>query len=318
MSSKKFGVDFDAATTPLDGTETLSIVQNDVMVDCTTQDIADLGFANPMTTAGDLIKGGVSGVPERLAIGTNGYILTVSAGAPVWAANSATVADGDKGDITVTASGATWTIDNGVVSNAKLADVATATFKGRTTAGTGVPEDLTATQATALLNTFTDVLKGLAPASGGGTTNFLRADGTWTAPSASVAWGGITGTLSSQTDLQTALDAKLPRAPSLQTVTAAATVTPTASNDMVVITAQDQALTLAAPTGSPSQGQKMVIRIKDNGTARAITWTSGSGGYRAIGVTLPTTTVISKTTYVGLIYNSTDTRWDAVAVTTEA
>ena len=34
---------------------------------------------------------------------------------------------------------------------------------------------------TALLNTFTSVLKGLAPASGGGTANFLRADGTWAA-----------------------------------------------------------------------------------------------------------------------------------------
>jgi hypothetical protein len=60
--------------------------------------------------------------------------------------------------------------------------VSTATFKGRTTGGTGNVEDLTATQATALLNTVTTSLKGLAPASGGGTTNFLRADGTWTAP----------------------------------------------------------------------------------------------------------------------------------------
>jgi len=76
----------------------------------------------------------------------------------------------------------TLTIANDVVTNAKLANVATATFKGRTTAGTGDPEDLTATQATALLNTFTSGAKGLAPASGGGTTNFLRADGTWVAP----------------------------------------------------------------------------------------------------------------------------------------
>jgi hypothetical protein len=35
---------------------------------------------------------------------------------------------------------------------------------------------------TALGNPFTSALKGLAPASGGGTTNFLRADGTWAAP----------------------------------------------------------------------------------------------------------------------------------------
>lgn len=39
-----------------------------------------------------------------------------------------------------------------------------------------------ATTATAFLNAFTTSLKGLVPASGGGTTNFLRADGAWAAP----------------------------------------------------------------------------------------------------------------------------------------
>jgi hypothetical protein len=85
----------------------------------------------------------------------------------------------------VTGSGTTaitTTIANNVVSNAMLSQVATATFKGRTTAGTGNVEDLSVTQATALLNVFTTTLKGLTPASGGGTTNFLRADGTWATP----------------------------------------------------------------------------------------------------------------------------------------
>lgn len=93
------------------------------------------------------------------------------------------VSDGDKGDITVSSSGTVWTIDADAVTNADLANMATATIKGRTTAGTGDPEDLTATQVTALLNVVTSGAKGLAPASGGGTTNFLRADGTWAAPS---------------------------------------------------------------------------------------------------------------------------------------
>ncbi|MBS3979914.1 MAG: DUF2793 domain-containing protein [Rhodobacteraceae bacterium] len=68
------------------------------------------------------------------------------------------------------------------LTNAKLANVATGTLKGRATAGSGAPEDLTGAQATALLDTFSSVAKGLAPASGGGTANFLRADGTWAAP----------------------------------------------------------------------------------------------------------------------------------------
>lgn len=117
------------------------------------------------------------------ADGTSGQVLSTNgSGTLSWSSVSGSVSDGDKGDLTVSSSGTVWTIDNGVVTNSKLADVATATFKGRTTAGTGSPEDLTATQATALLNVFTSGLNGLAPASGGGTSNFLRADGTWTAP----------------------------------------------------------------------------------------------------------------------------------------
>lgn len=85
--------------------------------------------------------------------------------------------------------------------------------------------------------------------------------------------------------------------------------------DLGVITAQAAALTIAAPTGTPIQGQKLIFRIKDNGTARAITW---NAIFRIIGTTLPTTTVINKTTYVGCIYNSTDTKWDVVVVNTEA
>lgn len=45
-----------------------------------------------------------------------------------------------------------------------------------------VPIGLTPTQLTTLINPFTDLLSGAATASGGGTTNFLRADGAWAAP----------------------------------------------------------------------------------------------------------------------------------------
>jgi len=102
---------------------------------------------------------------------------------------------------------------------------------------------------------------------------------------------------------------------SVQSVASAATVTPVHTNKFVKITAQAAALTLANPTGTWAEGQELIIRIKDDGTARAITWDTN---YRAIGVALPTTTVISKTTYVGVIYNFTDTKWDVIGVTTEA
>lgn len=87
------------------------------------------------------------------------------------------------------------------------------------------------------------------------------------------------------------------------------------SYDGAKVTALAQALTVAAPTGTPTAMQPLIIRIKDNGTARALTW---NAAFRAIGVTLPTTTVISKTVYVGCMWNAEDSKWDAVAVAQEA
>ena len=87
------------------------------------------------------------------------------------------------------------------------------------------------------------------------------------------------------------------------------------TTEFAVLTAQAAALTIAAPTGTPVEGQKLIIRVKDDGSARGITF---NAIFRAIGITLPTTTVASKTTYLGFVYNSTDTKWDAIAVKTEA
>lgn len=103
--------------------------------------------------------------------------------------------------------------------------------------------------------------------------------------------------------------------PNIQAVTSAATVTPTFANDMVKVTEQAAGLTLANPTGTAIPGHGIVIRIKDNGTARTIAY---GAQYRAIGITLPTTTVIGKTTYIAMIYNSDDTKWDCIATGTEA
>lgn len=85
------------------------------------------------------------------------------------------------------------------------------------------------------------------------------------------------------------------------------------SYDMFTVTAQAEAVTFAAPSGKPTQGQLLLIRIKDNGTARAITW---NAIFRAgTDVSLPTTTALSKTLYVGFAYNSTDSKWDCVFTT---
>lgn len=110
----------------------------------------------------DLLKTSYDALYQAILVsGTN--IKTLNGNTLLWSGDLSipTLTDGDKGDITLSSSGTVWTIDNDVVTNAKMANVASATFKGRTTVGTGDPEDMTATQATALLNTATTSLKGL-------------------------------------------------------------------------------------------------------------------------------------------------------------
>lgn len=102
--------------------------------------------------------------------------------------------------------------------------------------------------------------------------------------------------------------------PRVLSATTATSLTPLTTYDQYNFTALASGLTINAPTGSYVDGQKMMFRILDNGTARALTW---NGTFTAIGVTLPTTTVASKMTYVGCIYNSANTRWDVIAVTTQ-
>lgn len=92
-------------------------------------------------------------------------------------------------------------------------------------------------------------------------------------------------------------------------------ITPTAGiTNQYNVLALATAATIAIPSGGPIDGQRLTIRIKDNGTARALTWITTAGGYRAVGVSLPTTTVISKVVYIGCVYNAQDGFWDVLAV----
>lgn len=115
-----------------------------------------------------------------------------------WDITIPALTDGDKGDVTVSSSGTVWTIDNNVVTNAKQATMATASFKWRTTAGTGNVEDLTATQATALLNEATTSLKGLMSSADKTKLDGLSNEWTLLTNSAYTAGGTYnTGTLTS-------------------------------------------------------------------------------------------------------------------------
>jgi len=102
-----------------------------------------------------------------------------------------------------------------------------------------------------------------------------------------------------------------------RTTTAASTtiLTPDISaNDQYNLTLQASALSIAAPIGTPVDGNKLIIRIIDNGTAQTLNW---NATYTPIGISLPATTTVNKMLYIGCIYNATNTRWDVILVTTQ-
>jgi hypothetical protein len=94
-----------------------------------------------------------------------------------------------------------------------------------------------------------------------------------------------------------------PRVISSASYTTSVTI-PADSVDLFQITAQAGALLFNAPSGTPNNGDLLVIRIKDNGTARALT-------YNAIfNWSPPSTTVLGKYLVMCFMYNSVTSNWN--------
>lgn len=81
---------------------------------------------------------------ERVLTDTASVTWDFSTPGQAKATASATVGDGDNGDITVSGGGATWTIDNGVVSYGKMQNVSAGSLLlGRGSSGAGSPQEIT-------------------------------------------------------------------------------------------------------------------------------------------------------------------------------
>lgn len=167
-NTKQFGADYAPATTPLDGTETLSIVQAGVTVDCTTQDIADLGSGG----------GGTPG-------GVNTSIQYNNAGA-----------FGGEAEFAYDPTTNTATVGNFNIQAGGLLYVSPST-----TTNAGFRLGHGSAPASPVNGDVWTTTAGMYVRINGVTVGPLAAAG-------SATWGAITGTLSSQTDLQAALDAK--------------------------------------------------------------------------------------------------------------
>lgn len=94
----------------------------------------------------------------------------------------------------------------------------------------------------------------------------------------------------------------------------ATTITLANTYTAITVTELASAVAFANPTDSFDDFFEMKVRLKDDGTARAISFGSA---FRVIGTTLPTTTTANKITFLRVVYNKADLKFDVIEVKQE-
>ena len=143
-------------------------------------------------------------------------------------------------------------------------------------------------------------------------TGILKGNGTSAFTAVTAPSGAIVG----DSDTQTLANKRVTQR--VGGTASSTTPTPDAdAQDLYDLTALAAGATFGAPSGTPTNGQKLIIRIKDNGGAQTLAW---NAAYVAGGVALPTTTVAGKILTLGFIYNTANSlnKWQLVASAQEA
>jgi hypothetical protein len=304
---------------------------------------ADGTYAAPASSSGT-----VTGVSVTTANGVSGSVATstttpaisltlgnitptsVAAAGTVTGSNLSGTNTGDQtitltGDVTGTGTGSFGaSIGANKVTNSHLAQVATASFKGRTSAGTGSPEDLTTAQATALLNVMVGDsgaggTKGLVPApAAGDATKFLTGAGTYVAVSGGGGGGGtVTGvsvTTANGISGSVANSATMPAISltlgNITPTSVAATGTVTGSNLSGTNTGDQTNISGNAATATALQTARTINGVAFDGTAN-ITISAAAAANLLTGTTLAAGVVSSSLTSVGTIVGGV---WNGTAV----
>jgi hypothetical protein len=281
-----------------------------------TDDAATKGYADSLvggflSTSGGTMTGGIAmgsntitGLPTPTAADEavrKDYVDAV-AGSATAAAASATAAATSATDAAASATTAATSETNAASSETNAATSATNASNSASAAATSASNasSSASSASTSASNASTYATNASTSASNAST-------------SASNAATSATNAATSETNAASSATAAA-NYPRVTSYTTSTSINPNfATTDMYILTALASNITINAATGM-SDGDKLLFRFLDNGTARTITW---NAVYVDANASKPVATVSTKTTYVGMVYNAGLSRWDVIAVIQE-
>jgi hypothetical protein len=306
LTSAGAGAPYWSSVSAGSGVTSVSGTTGRITVTGTTAPVVDL--ASGVVTAGTT---GSSALIPVITVDTYGRVTSVTTAAA--AQGTVTSVSGTTGRITVTGTTAP-------VVDLAVSGVGTGTTVGSATAIPVITYD-TYGRITAI-STATPSIGGTVGVANGGTgaTTFTAGLLVSTGGTAAISTTAApTGTVVGTTDTQTLTNKRItPRV--ISTASQGSTFSFNSDSydgaSLNGVSGGVTSITFTVDAGAPTDQQKYTFKLYLPANI-TLSWTSGTKGFRAAGVTLPTTsgTTANKALYVGCVYNSTESFWDVIAVT---